>query len=315
MRQDLEMKSEKVLITGCGGMLGSAVYPYFVKRYESVLATDKDVNEEWLVHLDVRDSEKLEQVFSEHHPGLVVHLAAETDLEYCETHADIAEETNAVATRHIAQLCEKYQATLAYVSTAGVFDGEKTERYIESDPPNPLMVYGRTKLQGEQYATDDCSRTFIVRAGWMMGGGREKEKKFIFKILEQLGNGRREVFAVNDRWGTPTYTYDFADNFFKLLQTKKYGLYHMACGGTGTRHDVAHEILTICNRQEIKLTAVDSEFFKEEYFVPRPRSEMMHNHNLELMGLNHMRSWKEALREYIENDFPDYIKSPPNADG
>ena len=301
------MRKEKVLITGCGGMLGNAVYPYSIALYEEVLASDKDLTEEWLERLDVRDDSHVRRVFKEFRPGLVIHLAAETSLEYCETHQGVAEDTNSSATRMIAELCEEYGSTLVYVSTAGVFDGLKTGFYTEQDQPNPIMVYGQTKYEGELHTLECCSRSFVVRAGWMMGGGREKEKKFIYKILEQIAEGRSRIYAVDDKWGTPTYTYDFARNLFQLIESKEYGVYHMACEGKGTRYDVAKEILHICGREDVELTAVSSDFFKKEYFAPRPRSEMMHNTKLRKLGLNKMREWKESLREYIENHFGDFM--------
>jgi len=301
------MKSEKVLITGCGGMLGNAIYPYSVALYEEVRASDKDLTEEWLERLDVRDDAHVSRVFREFRPDLVIHLAAETNLEYCETHQDIAKDTNSSATLLIARLCEEYGSTLVYVSTAGVFDGLKSGFYTEQDQPNPIMVYGRTKYEGELHALENCPRSFVVRAGWMMGGGREKEKKFIFKILEQVADGRNRIYAVDDKWGTPTYTYDFARNLFQLIDSREYGVYHMACEGKGTRYDVAKEILHVCEREDIELTAVSSDFFRDVYFAPRPRSEMMYNGNLRKLGLNNMRQWKKSLREYIEKYFPDYV--------
>ena len=304
------MKPDRVFITGCGGMLGSAVYPYFVSRYEHVLATSRRVNEEWLLQLDVRDDARVSQTFKEYRPELVFHLAAETDLEYCETHSDIARDTNALATQFLARLCEEYGSTLVYISTAGVFDGLKNGFYTETDQPNPIMVYGQTKYEGELNAIENCSKTFVVRAGWMMGGGRSKEKKFIYKILCQIAEGNKEIFAVNDRWGTPTYAYDFVMNLFHLMDTEKYGTYHMVCEDMGNRYDVAKEILKICKRTDIKLTPVNSDFFKKEYFVARPKSEMLVNSNLSKIGLNHMRPWREALSDYIENYFFDYIDHP-----
>ena len=303
----MAMKRERVLITGCGGMLGNALYPYFESWYDHVLATDKTIDEEWLGMLDIREDDKLFELFREYKPDIVLHLAAETDLEFCETHPDKARETNENATKNIAKLSEEYGATLVYISTAGVFNGKKSEFYTEADPPNPIMIYGKTKYAGETHTLEHCSKSFVVRAGWMMGGGRRKEKKFTYKILHQIVEGRKEIFAVVDKWGTPTYTYDFAINLFLLLETRKYGLYHMVCSGKATRYDVAGEIIRLCNRHDIQLTPVHSDFFSKEYFAPRPDSEMMINRNLNTLGINHMRSWKAALYDYIKNQFPDYI--------
>jgi dTDP-4-dehydrorhamnose reductase len=249
----------------------------------------------------------MSRMFADLRPELVLHLAAETDLEYCETHADVARDTNALALRTVSQLCTRYGSTLIYISTAGVFDGRKEGFYTEADEPNPIMIYGRTKFEGEQEVRRHCDRAFVVRAGWMMGGGRTKEKKFVYKILQQIAQDRAEIFAVNDRWGTPTYTHDFAMNLFSLIDTRRYGTYHMVCEGMGTRFDVAREILRICRRDDIRLTAVGSDHFKEEYFVERPRSEMLINEQLSTIGLNRMSPWRAALRAYLENYFYDYI--------
>lgn len=302
-----KMKNERVFITGCGGMLGNAVYPFFKSWYDDVLATDKIVNEDWLSELDIRDSDRLKIMIDEYKPDIILHLAAETDLEYCEKHPEITKETNDIATKHIARLAEANNSTLIYISTAGVFDGQKQGYYKEDDQAQPLMVYGKTKYKGELHTLEYCSKSYVVRAGWMMGGGRKKEKKFIYKILQQIGEGRTEIFAVDDKWGTPTYTYDFAMNLFLLLATKQYGRYHMVCEGKGTRYDVAKEMLRICNRPDIKLTRVGSDFFADEYFAPRPFSEKMANTRLSKLGINQMRPWKTALKDYIHNHYSDYI--------
>ena len=301
------MYIQRVLITGSGGMLGNAVYPYFVERFPTVLATDKELSETWLEELDVRNTEKMARTFSEFKPDLVLHLAAETDLEFCETYPDIAEAVNSKATREIAKLAVAHDATLVYISTAGVFDGEKKGFYTEEDQPVPIMVYGQTKYDGEEHVREICQKYYVIRAGWMVGGGTRKDHKFVMKILDQIIEGRNTLHVVTDKWGTPTYTHDFAMNLFALLDTEAYGSYHMVCEGSGTRYDVAKEILNICGRDNIELVGVDSDFFKEEYFAPRPRSEMMMNTNLRSLGINMMRPWEVALQRYINREFPHAI--------
>lgn len=297
----------RVLITGCGGMLGEAVYPYFVQRFENVLATDKASAGPWCEILDVRDASAVKKVVQEFQPDLILHLAAETDLEFCETNAQTAEEVNATATRAIAELAQATGATLVYISTAGVFDGVKEGFYTEADQPRPIMVYGLTKFQGEEHVRSACRKHFVVRAGWMVGGGPLKDHKFVSKILDQIFEGRKTLHVVDDRFGTPTYTYDFAMNLFQLLETEAYGTYHMVCEGAGSRHDVAVELVKICGRPEITVEPVDSDYFKETYFAPRPRSEMMKNANLEKLGINRMRPWQEALAEYVTAQYADRL--------
>lgn len=284
-------------------MLGNAVYPYFLKRCKSVVATDTRLKEPWLSELDVRDTDRLTATFAQLQPNLVLHLAAETDLEFCEANPLVATATNATATRHIAELCHAYGATLVYISTAGVFGGDKDEKYTEADSPKPIMVYGQTKFDGENYVREVNGAHYIVRAGWMVGGGPAKDHKFVSKILEQIGEGRKVLHAVDDRFGTPTYTHDFANNLFRLLDTEAYGTYHMVCGGSGTRYDVAKEIVAICGRDDLRVEAVDSEFFAAQYSAPRPRSEMLVNASLDRLGINLMRPWQAALREYIHAEY------------
>jgi dTDP-4-dehydrorhamnose reductase len=291
-------------------MLGNAVYPYFKGHYSRVVATDKKVDEPWLEYLDVRAKNDLDRHFEKLRPELVLHLAAETDLEYCETNPDIAVATNSLATQDIAKLAVEYDSELVYISTAGVFDGKKDGFYTEADQPQPIMVYGQTKFDGENHVRDICERYYVIRAGWMVGGGNGKDRKFVSKILEQVLENRKVIRAVTDRLGTPTYTHDFAENLFKLLESKKYGTYHMVCEGSGSRYDVAKEILKICGRTDIELKGVDSDFFKETYWAPRPRSEMMLNANLREMGINLMRPWQDALRDYIQREFLSAIAPP-----
>jgi len=297
------MSPKRVLITGCGGMLGNAIYPYFVQQCGTVTATDRDASEPWLNELDVRDEAGLTKAYEELQPDLVLHLAAETDLEYCENNPNIAEDINATATRTIAGLTEEHGSTLVYISTAGVFDGKKDGFYTEEDQPKPIMTYGQTKFDGENHVREICSKYYVIRAGWMVGGGQQKDHKFVSKILEQIVDNRKTIHAVSDKLGTPTYTHDFANNLFALLDSEQYGTYHMVCEGSGSRYDVAREILNICKRNDIELKEVDSDFFKDEYFAPRPRSEMMINNNLAKIGLNRMRPWKIALRDYIHMEF------------
>ena len=306
---------ERVLITGSGGMLGNAIYPYFSSRFKVVSATDKDVNESWITQLDVRDTSELRRQITALRPTIVLHLAACTDLEFCEVHADIARDTNALATREVAIACEEIGATLVYISTAGAFDGRKEGFYTEADPANPIMVYGQTKYDGELEAARHCSRHFVVRAGWMVGGGAAKDHKFVHHILGQIVAGSRLIHAVNDRFGTPTYTHDFALNLFRLLDSRRYGTYHMVCEGSGSRHDVARHIIDISGRTDVELRSVDSSFFEHLYFAPRPVSEMMVNANLSALGINLMRPWRDALRDYILREFPQALAgADPNAE-
>lgn len=293
-------RDDRILITGCGGMLGEAVYTVF-SQVCSVIATDIDVNAQWLSYLDVRDFHALEKMIGDFKPTIVFHLAALTDLEYCEAHPFEAYETNAMGTENVVLLCKRKNILVIYISTAGIFDGNQ-DVYNDYDLPNPINCYGKAKYAGEMSVKGCLDRYFVFRPGWMIGGGPEKDKKFVKKILDQINAGKKEIFVVRDKLGTPTYTYDFAKNMLKVINSGFYGLYNMVCNGDGSRYDVAEEILKVLNLENrIKLINVSSDYFKKEYFVPRPPSEKLINLKLTLKGLNEMREWRICLQEYLSN--------------
>jgi dTDP-4-dehydrorhamnose reductase len=135
----------------------------------------------------------------------------------------------------------------------------------------------------------------------MMGGGPRKDKKFVNKIYKQIASGATELNVVDDKLGTPTYTYDFARGLFKLAESDQYGVYNQACGGSCSRFDVASEFIrNLGLSDKIKINKVSSDFFRKEYFAPRPKSEKLENLKLDARGLNVMRDWKTCLSEYAK---------------
>ncbi len=290
-------KSDRVVITGCGGMLGEAVYEVF-KDVCRVYASDIDLNAPWLDRLDVRSSKDVSTYLDEIKPDYIIHLAALTDMEFCELEPMNAYNTNMWGVQNVAEYSRKNNIPLVYISTAGIFDGTK-DQYKESDKPNPLSVYGKSKYGGELIARM-LPKSIVIRAGWMMGGGPQKDKKFINKIIKQIRAGSRELSAVNDKFGSPCYTYDLAQSIKYLLDHEAYGVYHGACEGSGSRADVAR-FLVECLRlkEQVAVNEVDSNFFKEDYFAIRPRSEKLVNIELKKIAPHTSRDWKICLPEYI----------------
>lgn len=148
----------------------------------------------------------------------------------------------------------------------------------------------------------------VARAGWMMGGGPAKDKKFIQKIMRELKEGTSELFVVHDKAGTPTYTHDFARTAKELIKNEYWGLYNIACKGHTSRLKVATELLSLTGLTEkVTIPPVNSAFFKDTYFVKRPDSECLNTKNLNAKGVNKMRHWKESLKEYVEQYYSDYL--------
>ena len=151
-------------------------------------------------------------------PDYLFHLGAHTSLEYCEENPDDAYATNTLAVEHAVHIANALNIPLLYISTAGIFDGAQ-ETYDDWDRPNPLGHYARSKYMGERFVAANVRQHLVCRAGWMMGGGPAKDKKFVQKLMKQLKDGNRELFVVDDKLGTPTYTIDFARNVDLLLGT------------------------------------------------------------------------------------------------
>ena len=297
---------KKIYIAGCGGMLGEAFYAQFKDDYE-IKCTDIDLNEKWLSKLDFRDLQAYREDVMNFAPDYLFHLGAFTDLEYCELHVKETYQTNTMAVENACYIANELKIPLLYISTAGIFDGQK-ELYDDYDHPNPLGHYARSKYAGELFVKENVRKHLICRAGWMMGGGPGKDKKFVQKLMKQIKDGKKELFIVNDKDGTPTFTHDFAKNVKLLIQKEVWGLYNMVCGGETSRYEVAGEILKILSLEnKIKITPVASDYFKKEYFADRPASERLVNYKLSLRELNVMQDWRIALKQYISNYYQSYL--------
>ena len=304
----MSTKKEKIYLAGCGGMLGEAFYTQFKNDFE-LKCTDIDLNENWLSYLDFRDYEAYRKDILEFKPDYLFHLGAFTDLEYCELNILETYKTNTLSVENACYIANEMNIPLLYISTAGIFDGNK-EFYDDWDMPNPLGHYARSKYAGELFVKENVKKHLVCRAGWMMGSGPRKDKKFIQKLMKQIKNGKKELFIVDDKDGTPTYTHDFAKNVKALLKQECWGLYNMVCGGQTSRLEVARVLLDILHLHEkIKITPVKSEYYEETYFAQRPANERLINRKLEMRNLNLMRDWEIALKEYISEYYHGYLDS------
>lgn len=296
---------KKIYIAGGGGMLGQAVRRQYVDT--ELRCTDIDTNEAWLSYLDFREFDRYRRDVRDFKPDALFHLGAQTDLEFCELNVEDAYATNTTAVEHAVFIANELEIPLFYVSSAGIFDGRK-DAYDEWDVPNPLGHYARSKYMGERFVIDHAHQYLVCRAGWMMGGGPKKDKKFVQKIMAQLKAGSSEIYAISDKLGSPTYTHDFAANVKMLLEAECRGLYNMSGLGETSRLDVAREMVRMLGLTDaVDIREVDSSFFGQEYFAVRPRSERLLNRKLELQGLSVMRDWRTALDEYLTSDYRGYL--------
>jgi dTDP-4-dehydrorhamnose reductase len=286
----------KILATGAAGVVGSYLP-------QAVIKTD-------IGDLDVRDRQQVARAIDANDPDAVVHLAALTDVDACELDPDAAFHTNALGTLNVALECGMRDIPLVYVSTAGVFFGDKPDPYHEFDTPHPANAYGLSKLGGEQYVRQFARRSYVVRAGWMIGGGPNGEKKFIVKMLRHAeATGR--ITAVNDKWGSPTYAPHLVDGMLRLLETDCYGLYHMVNEGACTRYEIARAVNDFLGKP-FEVHPVSSASFPLP--APRARSEAMNNLVLRLRGWDWMPRWRDALAQYLDQEWTGWSPSSTRDD-
>jgi dTDP-4-dehydrorhamnose reductase len=272
----------RIAITGALGQLGRALQKVLEGR--DLLLVD-------LPEHDVTDP-RIASTIAEFRPDLVIHAAAMTDVDGCERDPDGAFKVNEVGTRNVAEACQLCDAALLYVSTDYVFDGTKGEPYLESDEPNPLCVYGRSKLAGELVVRDLLTRYYIVRTAWLYGpGGRN----FVTKILE-LSAHREELSVVTTEVGSPTYAPDLAAAISRLIEYPLYGVYHLVNEGSCSRFHFAERILELAGQTGVALHGVQH----YERLATVPANAALSNFSASTrLGIT-LRPWEEALRAYFD---------------
>jgi dTDP-4-dehydrorhamnose reductase len=278
----------KVLVTGAGGMLGSDLCQTLKERGDDVAAYGRE-------RLDVRRLAEVTDVLDAERPDCVIHSAALTNVDECERRPEAAYEVNALGTWNVALSCARSDAVMVYVSSCGVFDGAKGEPYTEFDPPAPRTHYHRSKYVGEQYVAAHCRRHFVVRPGWLFGGSAEHKKNFV-EARRREALAKPEIVSAKDKFGSPTYTRDFAAQVMALVESEAFGTYHVANAGFASRFEYVGETLRALGLPN-EVRAVGSDAFPRS--APVPAWEALDNYCLRLRGMSIMRPWQEALREYV----------------
>lgn len=289
------MQRQKVLITGGGGMLGSAFTVEFEKGEYEVRALSHE-------ELDVTDKSRvLEEVSFA--PDIVIHTAGIVDADYCEENRDECFAVHVGGTENIIELCMQTGAKLLYPQSFLIFDGKELP-ITEETMPHPVSVYGEAKLEAEQKILLTLPDALIVRMGGFFGGD-EKDKNFVGKfahfLKKSITEGKESVSGTSRIW-QPTSTESLAQNSHALIEAGKTGIYNMASHGCASFFDVAHEIVTTLKLENrIAITEVPSDYFKEK--CVRPENGTMENKRLRKEGIDRMIDWRLSLKEYLERPY------------
>jgi dTDP-4-dehydrorhamnose reductase len=275
----------RILITGAGGQLGYEL--------NALLRPNHDVHA-YDLDLDVADREHVVSEIQKVQPDVVIHCAAYTDVDGCEQDPVKAAAVNDQGTSNIVLACKQVNAIMVYVSTDFVFDGKTDRPYNETDTPNPINVYGKTKLAGENRVTNGLDRFFIVRTSWMFGLRGNNFVKTILRLAREEG----KLTVVDDQTGSPTYARDLAGKIIELMKTDKYGLYHISNSGQTTWYGFARDILALASLDDIEIKPTTSGDLNRP--AKRPAYSVLANNALSDSGLAPMREYKNALANFFD---------------
>ena len=287
---------KKILLTGCNGQLGRAIQKEYGDTVE-FLRTDF-IDAEGITRLDISDIDQVMNFARAEKPDAIINCAAFTNVDGCETNEDAAFKANAIGPRNLAIASRETGTKLIHVSTDYVFEGNGTRPYVETDTPNPVSAYGRTKLAGEQFVRDFADRYFILRTAWLYGDG----KNFV-KTMLGAAQSRDEVSVVCDQKGSPTSAVELAKMIHFLEPTENYGIFHATCEGDTNWAEFTEEIY-----RKAGLSTKVNHLTSEEYAAMnpaaanRPKYSILENRMLKLTTDKFMMAdWHDALDYYLQN--------------
>ncbi len=281
----------KILVTGANGQLGTDLCKV-LQHFELIPLTHKEI--------EIADINSVKYAFCKHKPDIIINTAAYVRVDDCETEQDRAFLINALGARNVAVIAQELKTKLIHISTDYVFGGEsepRTTPYTELDTPIPISIYGKSKLAGENFVRHFCPKHFIIRTSGLFGvaGASGKNGNFVETTLK-LAQEREELKVVNDQVFSPTYTKDLAKKIAQLITSEYYGIFHITNRGSCSWYEFAKEILKLADLK-IRLIPITSDEYPQK--ARRPRFSVLDNYHLRLLGMDDMRTWQEALKDYM----------------
>lgn len=277
---------KKILVTGCNGQLGKAINKVY-RDEKDILLINTDVE-----NLDITNLDEIISYTKELNLYAIINCAAHTGVDACETEIDKAYKINALGPRNLAIVSRKIGCKIVQVSTDYVFNGNSKEPYTEFDKPDPQGIYGKTKLEGENFVQALADKYYIIRTAWLYGEG----KNFV-KTMLKLSENNDKVRVVSDQVGSPTSATELAKAIKFLLNTEAYGLYHGTCEGICSWADFAEAIFKLAGKTT-KVKRITSDLYPAK--AKRPAYSVLENYMLKLSTDYHFSTWQDALIEYFK---------------
>lgn len=272
----------KIALIGANGQLGTAIQELYP---EVISLTHRDI--------EITDSVDVVRALSEINPNIIINTAAYNEVDEAEKKSELTYRINAIGAYNLAKYCKEVGATLVHISTDYVFGGEEDRNvpYDEFDTPAPVNAYGISKLAGELFVQYTLEKHFIIRTTGLFGKSSSSKINFVDRMLSM--KDEKEIRVVNDQTVSPTYTKDLAKQIIQIIETENYGLYHAVSNDSCTWYEFAKEILN----NPTNLIPVTSEEFHAK--AKRVKYSVLSNDKLTRLGINVMRSYKEGLKEYL----------------
>jgi dTDP-4-dehydrorhamnose reductase len=280
----------RILVIGAKGMLGRDLVEVLrsSSRNDEVIGWDFE-------DIDIQEEQSTIAKIERNYPKIVINVAAFTDVDGCELNEEKVFAINAEGMRHVALGALRCRAKVVYLSTDYIFDGKKREPYLESDPPNPLNVYGRSKWKGEQYVQELVENSLIIRTQWLYG---RYGNNFVTSVLRQASE-KRVLSIVNDQIGSPTYTADLSQAISVLIQCDVKGIFHVSNSDLCTWYTFGQAILKLAGIVGVKIIPISSKELGRR--ATRPSYSVLSTQKLKRETGMTLRPWSEALKDYLQS--------------
>ncbi len=286
----------RILLTGAGGQLGKDIV-LALKEHNESLKEHLKIDFLAMDHngLDVSIRDQVFKVCYGYEPDIIIHAAAWTKVDECESNLEKAYCTNTMGTRYLADAAKYLNAYLLYVSTDYVFDGYKKDPYVEWDAPNPLSVYGKSKLAGEQ-AVYGVPFHSVVRTSWVCGYGGANMVKTLLRLLAE----RETLQFVDDQIGSPTFTEDLAQKIIEIAIGRHCGIFHVTNSGMTSWYGFAKETAALLGYDPSKIVPIKTSEMSPPRPAPRPANSVLDNMALRLSGLGLLPAWQTSLAKLLD---------------
>ena len=279
------MSGKKVLVNGSGGLLGS----HLVDEISNCIGYSSQ-------ELDITNSQHVNHVIKKEKPDIILHAAAFTDVEACETEIDKAFEVNAIGTQNLVNCCVDRDILFVFISSTGVYGSHKTVQYTEFDKVEPSTVHHSSKYEGEKVVRRHLNKYLIIRTGWIFGGSELNKKNFVYQRYIEAKNNN-QIHSDVSQIGNPTYVLDLVEQIKVLISANQFGIYNCVNNAYRvSRYDYVKKIVELF-ALDCKVKIAPEEMFKR--IAPVSNNESALNYKLGLLDLNCMGDWDSALERYI----------------